>query len=165
VSIDYARRDVLVIQINEPAAAGQTSGQGSPNQAVAAAAAEYLRTGKLDAAVIQKLMASGQIPAALAMKIAAAKNNPEKLQEIAKSLAAPQDGPAPGLSFVKPEVAEGEPLRLELLSFFDSVRTRKPPRVTAQQGRAALALALEIQSAMVAHAQRAGLTDFFTAGN
>jgi hypothetical protein len=36
--------------------------------------------------------------------------------------------------------------------------------VTARQGRDALALALEIQAAMAAHAHRAGLQDFFEAG-
>ena len=55
----------------------------------------------------------------------------------------------------------GEPLRLEIEYFLDSVRTRREPRVTALQGRNALALALEIQSSMVAHAHRAGLEDFF----
>jgi predicted dehydrogenase len=103
------------------------------------------------------------------MKIAAAKNDPEKLKEIAMGLAAhhaesqaePHDGPAPGLSIVKPEVTPGEPLKLELLSFLESVRTRRPPRVTAQQGRAALELALTIQAQMAAHAERAGLGDFF----
>jgi len=148
---------------------------------LAAAAAEFLATGKLDSAVIQKLMASGQIPVALAMKIAAAKNDPEKLKEIAKGLAGPQArplaepqagprdgpqdgpqaGPTPGLSFVKPEVKEGEPLKLEILSFLDAVRTRREPKVTARQGRAALELALTIQATMAAHAERAGLGDFF----
>ena len=70
-------------------------------------------------------------------------------------------GPAPGLSFAKPEVAPGEPLRLEIEAFLDAVRTHRPPRVTARQGREALALALEIQAQMAAHAGRAGLTDFF----
>jgi predicted dehydrogenase len=70
-------------------------------------------------------------------------------------------GPAPGLSFAKPEVTPGEPLRIELESFLEAVRTRQAPRVTARQGRGALALALEIQSQMAAHAQRAGLQDFF----
>ncbi len=70
-------------------------------------------------------------------------------------------GPAPGLSFHKPEVTPAEPLRLEILSFLESVRTRRPPKVTALEGRAALALALDIQSVMAAHAQRAGLADFF----
>ncbi len=72
-----------------------------------------------------------------------------------------QAGPAPGLSFVKPEVTPGEPLRLEIESFLYSVRSRVEPRVTARQGRNALELALEIQSSMVAHAHRAGLDDFF----
>ena len=36
---------------------------------------------------MQKLMASGKIPARLMMKVLAAKNDPEKLKEIAKSLA------------------------------------------------------------------------------
>ena len=70
-------------------------------------------------------------------------------------------GPAPGLSFAKPEVTPGEPLRLEIESFLESVRTRREPKVTARQGREALKLALEIQAAMAAHAQRAGLGDFF----
>ena len=180
VSIDYARRDVLVIRI-DPLAGGQIFGRDSSDDSVATAAAEFLATGKLDSAVIQKLMASGQIPVALAMKIAAAKNDHEKLKEIAKGLAGPQArplaepqagpqdgpqdgpqaGPTPGLSFVKPEVKEGEPLKLEILSFLDAVRTRREPKVTARQGRAALELALTIQATMAAHAERAGLGDFF----
>jgi len=158
VSIDYARRDVLVIRIDEP----QTS---SPNPQLAQAAAQFLATGKLDGSVIQAIVGSGQVPAGLMMKVLAAKNDPEKLKAIARELAGPlaeaHDGPAPGLSFVKPEITPGEPLRLEILSFLESVRTRRPPRVTAQQGRAALELALTIQAQMVAHAERAGLGDFF----
>jgi predicted dehydrogenase len=64
---------------------------------------------------------------------------------------------APGFTFDKPEVTEGEPLRLEIESFLDAVRTRREPRVTARQGRAALELALKIQATMAAHAERAGL--------
>ncbi|MGD1107964.1 MAG: Gfo/Idh/MocA family oxidoreductase [Terracidiphilus sp.] len=171
VSIDYARRDVLVIRVEDSGASG-VSGVGEQHRSttgssaqLAAAAAEFLATGKLDSAVIQKLLASGKIPATLVMKIAAARNDPEKLKEIAKGLAgpqaAPQDGPAPGLSFVKPEVTPGEPLKLEILSFLEAVRTRREPKVTARQGRAALELALTIQSTMAAHAERAGLGDFF----
>ena len=171
VSIDYARRDVLVIRINEDVATGGEKGVNA-NAQLAQAAAEFLTTGKLDAAVIQKLLAGGKVPAALMMKVLAAKNDPEKLKEIAKSFAGPQaemqaesqDGPAPGLSFIKPEVTPGEPLKLEILSFLDAVRTRCEPRVTAQQGRAALELALTIQSTMATHAERAGLDDFFKSG-
>jgi hypothetical protein len=172
VSIDYARRDVLVIRINEDVATGGEKGEANANAQLAQAAAEFLTTGKLDAAVIQKLLAGGKVPAALMMKVLAAKNDPEKLKEIAKSFAGPQaemqaesqDGPAPGLSFIKPEVTPGEPLKLEILSFLDAVRTRCEPRVTAQQGRAALELALTIQSTMATHAERAGLDDFFKSG-
>ena len=157
VSIDYARRDVLVIRIDDREAP-------SSSAQLAQAAAEFLTTGKFDPAVIQKLLASGQVPAALVMQIAAAKNDPDKLTEIAKSLTGTHDGLAPGLSFSKPEVTPGEPLRLEILSFLESVRTRQAPKVTARQGRAALDLALTIQAAMVAHAERAGLGDFFKPG-
>ena len=170
VSIDYARRDVLVIQIDSGVdTPPKQSLDGAPGTSgeLAAAAAEFLATGKLDSAVIQKLLTSGKIPMTLAMKIAAAKNDPEKLKEIAKGLAGPQaepaTGPAPGLTFVKPEVKEGEPLKLEILSFLDAARTRKP-KVTARQGRSALELALTIQSTMAAHAERAGLGDFFRPG-
>jgi hypothetical protein len=55
-------------------------------------------------------------------------------------------------------------LRLEIESFLESVRTRREPLVTARQGRDALALALEIQDTMVAHAHRAGLGNFFEPG-
>jgi predicted dehydrogenase len=180
VSIDYARRDVLVIRVDSGVGSADKQGRFPPlpqeqkrgkegatdsQSRLAEAAAEFLATGKLDSAVIQKLMASGQVPVGLAMKIAVAKNDPEKLKEIAKGLAGPQDGGqagvGPGLSFVKPEVKEGEPLKLEIYSFLESVRTRREPKVTARQGRAALELALTIQSTMVAHAERAGLGDFF----
>jgi predicted dehydrogenase len=172
VSIDYARRDVLVIRIDNSGAGGVGDRDrlppGSSTQ-LAQAAAEFLAAGKLDSTVLRKLLASGRIPAGLMMKVLAAKNDPEKLKEIARGLAgtraeshdATNDGPAPGLSFVKPEVTPGEPLKLEILSFIESVRTRRPPRVTAQQGRDALELALTIQAQMAAHAERAGLGDFF----
>ncbi len=118
VSIDYARRDVLVIRLD------------------------------------------GSVPAEIAAAIAEGRMNPAALAQLAAAGA----GPGPGLSFVKPQVSPGEPLRLEIESFLDSVRTRREPRVTARQGRDALALALEIQASMAAHAERAGLQDFFEAG-
>jgi predicted dehydrogenase len=66
-----------------------------------------------------------------------------------------QDG-LPGLSFTKPEVQPGEPLRLEIESFLKAVEQRSAPRVTARQGREALGLALEIQRAMASHAEKLG---------
>jgi predicted dehydrogenase len=74
----------------------------------------------------------------------------------AKASASSNAAPA-GLGFKKPEVQQAEPLRLEIESFLESVRTRKPPQVSAEDGRAALALALEINGAIAEHAQRAGL--------
>jgi len=76
--------------------------------------------------------------------------------------AAPSAGAAgfPGLHIEKPAVIPGEPLRLEIESFLECVRTRSAPRVSGEDGRAALALALDINAAMAAHAERAGLTRF-----
>jgi len=119
VSIDYARRDLLVIQLDS----------GVPGNLPPEIAA-MLESGSVDPAMLARLAAAG-------------------------------GGPNPGLSFAKPDVKPGEPLRLEIESFVDSVTTRREPRVTARQGRAALALALEIQDTMVAHAHRAGLGNFF----
>ncbi len=65
--------------------------------------------------------------------------------------------PSAGLALRNITVEQGEPLRLEILSFLDAVRSRKTPLVSAKDGRAALALALEITDAIAAHARRAGL--------
>jgi predicted dehydrogenase len=65
-----------------------------------------------------------------------------------------------GLAVSKPTVTPGEPLRLEIESFLDSVRTRRQPQVTGQEGRAALALALDINAAIAEHATRAHLDRF-----
>lgn len=104
VSIDYARRDVLVIGVDEGF---------SIDKAIAAGEASGFQEG------------------------------------------------LPGLTFTKPKIEPGEPLRLEILSFLNAVKHRTPPRVTARQGREALALALHIQQTMVEHADKAGLGSFF----
>jgi predicted dehydrogenase len=109
---------------------------------------------RLDASITPEIaaaIAGGRVDPAIMAQLAAA--NPGVAGLVAS--------PNPGLSFLKPPVTPGEPLRLEIQSFLESVRTRREPLVTARQGRNALALALEIQSAMVAHAHRAGLQDFF----
>jgi len=101
----------------------------------------------------------------IAAAIAGGRVDPAILAQLAPSNPAAVAGlsanPNPGLSFLKPPVTPGEPLRLEIQSFLESVRTRREPLVTARQGRNALALALEIQSTMITHAHRAGLQDFF----
>jgi predicted dehydrogenase len=61
------------------------------------------------------------------------------------------------MSLRKVPVEPGEPLRLEIESFLDAVRGRTQPVVTAEDGRAALELALQINAAIAAHARRTGL--------
>ncbi len=139
VSIDYARRDVLVIRVNDAAAGGvgvtedEASGEGASRLMSLALAA--MAEDKADEALLSKMKMEGEFGA--------------------------KGEAVPGMTFLKPEVAQAEPLRLEIESFLESVRTRRQPRVTARQGRAALELALEIQAGMAAHAERAGLGDFF----
>ncbi len=156
VSIDYARRDVLVIRIDDAPSGDPADLLASlPSQirsAIPAPIASALASGALDLTKID--------PALISQFAAAAGIDPALIAQLTARLSAPA-GPPPGLSFHKPEVTPAEPLRLELLSFLESVRTRRPPKVTALEGRAALALALEIQSVMAAHAARAGLGDFF----
>ena len=65
--------------------------------------------------------------------------------------------PSAGLSLKKISVEQSEPLRLEIASFLGAVRTRGTPVVSGEDGRAALALALEINRAIAAHAERTGL--------
>jgi predicted dehydrogenase len=151
VSIDYARRDLLVIQIDDKPKAAKAEDllRALPPHIAAmipAKLAEDLVSGKIDPAQVVKYAAMAGIDPALVSQFTT-----------------PVETGA-GLSFHKPAVEPGEPLRLEIESFLDSVRTRSEPRVTARQGREALALALEIQASMVAHAHRAGLADFFEAG-
>ena len=168
VSIDYARQDLLIIRIDPDSGSAQPTGISSllqkaiaagldPGKLAALAAAlpsdvvAAITAGKIDANVIAKITATGLI-------------DPAILAKLGLSAPEPAPGPAPGLSFVKPEVTPGEPLKLEVQSFLDSVRTRREPKVTAHQGRNALALALEIESTMESHANRAGLADFFNPG-
>jgi predicted dehydrogenase len=151
VSIDYARQDLLVIRVDSGASG---VGQSLPPQIAAMlppGIAEGIATGKIDLSKID--------PALIAQFAAMAKIDPSVVAQFIN----PAESKA-GLSFSKPPVTPSEPLRLEIVSFLESVRTRQQPRVTARQGRDALALALEIQASMAAHAERAGLGDFFNPG-
>jgi predicted dehydrogenase len=71
--------------------------------------------------------------------------------------AAQSSHPSAGLSMHKTDLPRAEPLRLELEDFLQAVRHRTQPRVPAEAGRAALALALEINQQIADHAHRAGL--------
>jgi hypothetical protein len=156
VSIDYARRDLLVIRVGGESKNSQADLIASlPARVVALlppGIAEGIASGKIDLSKVD--------PAMIAQFAAMAKIDPAVIAQFTNAKTSGDEAKA-GLSFSKPTVTPGEPLRLEIESFLDAVRTRKQPRVTARQGRNALALALEIQAAMEAHAHRAGLGDFF----
>lgn len=107
LSLDFARQDLLLIDVTAAAA-----------------------------------MAAGMDPAQLAALAAAAGAGGH---------------PSPGMSIRKVPVEAGEPLRLEIAAFLDAVRSRTQPVVTLEDGRAALALALEINASMAEHARRTGL--------
>jgi predicted dehydrogenase len=60
--------------------------------------------------------------------------------------------PPMGIDFAPLTVVKDEPLRLELENFFESITTRRPPRVTGEQALAALEVALEILTKIEEHA-------------
>ena len=68
---------------------------------------------------------------------------------------APSVNPQIGVS--KPPVAAEEPLHAELKSFLEAVRERSTPLVSLDDGRRALALALEIVAKIREHGQKVGL--------
>ena len=160
VTLDYARQELLVISV-EPGAS-----KASPAELIASLPPQV--AAMLPPGIVEGI-ASGKIdlkkidPAMIAQFAAMANIDPSVIAQMLAQFTNPAESKA-GLSFSKPAVTPGEPLRLEIESFLDSVWTRREPRVTARQGRNALALALEIQAAMAAHAHRAGLDDFFETG-
>jgi len=91
---------------------------------------------------------------------AAAGMDPAMLAALAEKAQQAGAHPSAGLSLKKVTVEQGEPLRLEIESFLQAVRERTRPVVSGEDGRAALALALEINDAIEVHADRAGLRDF-----
>ena len=58
---------------------------------------------------------------------------------------------APGLKLARPSVTQGEPLRLEMEAFLAAIKTGNRPIVSGEDGRSALALALDITAAIDAH--------------
>lgn len=106
-----------------------------------------------DLLLIDVTAAAGLVPGQIA---------PEQIAHLAAtSLQTPTPGtqhPSPGLCLRKLEIAPGEPLRLEIETFLEAVHTRDPTAgVTAEAGRAALAVALAINSSIADHTRRTGL--------
>jgi predicted dehydrogenase len=65
----------------------------------------------------------------------------------------------PGITPFKPKIEQQEPLRAELQSFLNAVRERSTPEVSLEQGRNALAVALQIVDAIAQHSRRAHLEE------
>jgi predicted dehydrogenase len=63
-----------------------------------------------------------------------------------------REGQSPKIGFRNIEALPGDPLRSELESFVESVRTRTPPLVGGREGRAALALAVRVMECIEEHA-------------
>ncbi|HET7209132.1 MAG TPA: Gfo/Idh/MocA family oxidoreductase [Terriglobales bacterium] len=65
----------------------------------------------------------------------------------------------PQIKMTKPTVTAEEPLHAELKSFLHAVRTRSEPVVSLNDGRRALAIALEILAAIGEHRQKISFSD------
>jgi predicted dehydrogenase len=63
----------------------------------------------------------------------------------------------PEIKISKPEITPEEPLHAEIRAFLDSVRTREKPVVPLEDGRRALAVALEVLEQIEAHHGRMNL--------
>jgi predicted dehydrogenase len=63
----------------------------------------------------------------------------------------------PQIKVAKPAIVAEEPLQAELRSFLDAVRTRSRPLVSFEDGRRALAVALDIVAAMREHGRKVQL--------
>jgi len=63
----------------------------------------------------------------------------------------------PQIKVAKPPVTSEEPLHAELRSFLHAVRQRSTPVVPLEDGRRALALALDIVAAIREHGKKVGL--------
>jgi predicted dehydrogenase len=84
------------------------------------------------------------------------KSFPEQLYRMPLST---QATPIPGVTVNKPAVQSEEPLLAELKSFLNAVRHRNRPEVSLEDGRLALAVALEILAAIRRHLQENNLND------
>ena len=144
LSLDFARQELLTISVDPAVIAAAIAGNMSEAPHLASemwAGSALARSGPPSPTASPGLNTQEKRPGA--------PSGPPK--------PAGEHHPTAGLSLAKAGIPKGEPLRLELENFLHSVRDRTPPRVTAQAGRDALALALEINTQIAAHAHRAGL--------
>jgi predicted dehydrogenase len=144
LSLDFARQELLTISVDPAVIAAAIAAGSAPGPAATA-------TAPTTPAVSET--AQGHTPAG--------PPKPPDVQPpgLPEGFTRPAEvaHPTAGLNLTKAGISKGEPLRLELENFLNSVLTRTQPRVDAAAGRAALALALEINAQISAHAHRAGL--------
>jgi predicted dehydrogenase len=165
LSLDFARQELLTISVDPAAIAAALTASANLSAAIAAGSplpAALSATPTTPAGVeggFSPLSSSAMEPGfspgpahSAAPSGIAHPGTPD-----GRSLPVGVSHPTAGLNLTKAGISKGEPLRLELEDFLNSVQSRNPPRVTAQAGRAALALALEINAQIAAHAARAGL--------
>jgi predicted dehydrogenase len=144
LSLDFARQELLTISV-DPAVIAAAIAAGSPLPAATSSA-------PTTPSVVPTTAHShtpAELPRLVDVRHPGVPNG--------RSLPVGDTHPTAGLNLTKASISKGEPLRLELENFLNSVQTRTQPRVTAQAGRAALALALEINAQIASHAHRAGL--------
>jgi predicted dehydrogenase len=67
-------------------------------------------------------------------------------------------GPQPEFAFEKLPAPETEPLRAELEAFIQAVQTRQPPVTDGAAGRAALDLATQVMTSILAHAKSVNIS-------
>jgi predicted dehydrogenase len=146
LSLDFARQELLNIAV-DPALLTATlaTARTPPTQPENPSLTPQTLSSRPDAA---HFAAAAERPAAPPV--------PPILSGASNQQSAPNH-PTPGLTLTKSDIPRAEPLRLELEDFLHAVRTRTQPRVPAAAGRAALALALEINHQIAAHAHRTGL--------
>ncbi len=127
VSIDYSRQDLLVISVDPQ----------MQEAAAARAEAQEIRTGVFNFAQAMRELEARERRAAVP-----ARPSPEIPPQFLVS---------------KPPVEQQEPLKAEILSFLQAVRRLIVPVVSLDDGRRALAAALDIQAAIEEHARTAKL--------
>ena len=132
LSLDFARQELLTISVDPAVVAAAIAAASAPRTTTPAAGSSPLPAPTADAP-------TAGLPTAPPPPSAAGEH------------------PTAGLSLTRADLPKGEPLRLELEDFLHAVRTRTQPRVPAQAGREALALALSINDQIAAHAHRTGL--------
>ena len=81
----------------------------------------------------------------------------QSFENLMFSPSAPGAPPIPGVKLARPEVIHEEPLMAEHKAFFKAVQERSTPPVPLEDGRRALAVALDIHQSMAEHHMSAGL--------